>query len=266
MIQDLDALSDTEKLEWETYPIQEVNSCLVEFEEKEVEILRRYETLYHTILQKRVLRPLRKPLSAADINVNIQGTIVDYSVAYALQGGEYVNEVTSMLNYNILQSSLLLTVCMPLFISLPSFDDDGYSHIFSGTIGAAAFCQTTVIIGTTILSAAFSRPYTDFEAVIIRIQSNIILVFIFVINYASFVLTICSMLIVAFERSDLDGLVQLYIVAFIVALFGYFIYCFRSGNEYQDNISFSFYSKYCQPSGRLKLKYLDMVYGKKKQG
>lgn len=98
----------------------------------EDEVFRRYESVFRAFLKFGVFRTLETPLTEADIGKNIQNTIVDFSVAFAMQGSTYIEEIQMNMQYTVLQSALVLTISMPLYIDPPSFDDRDTNRVFSG--------------------------------------------------------------------------------------------------------------------------------------
>jgi hypothetical protein len=225
----------------------------------EIEILKRYDCMYTTFIDRNIYKPLDRKLTEADINKNIQDSILDYCVSHAFQGESYIAEIQMNMQYTVLQSALILTISMPLFINPPIFEDEGIGHLFSGVIGGAAFSQLSTIIGTTILSGLLNRPYTPVDGMVCRIESRGLYVGTTVINYISMLLTMSSMFIAGFERSLLDGYVQLYGGVMVIAIVITFILALGKGSEYQDKRALVFYQKYCDDDGSLKSEYIQLI-------
>ena len=79
-------------------------------------------------------------------------------------------------------------------------------------------------------------------------------------NYLAIVATRAAVLMVGFERSFLDGVVQLYAVGVVI-----FLICFAGISSVgmirdQGLRFFMFYEKYCDPNGELKDEYLNLIY------
>ena len=72
----------------------------------EIECLKRYHTAFRAFVTSGLLYPLSKPLTENDIGKNIQTTIIDWSVAHALQGTAVIDELQANMSYTVLQVSL----------------------------------------------------------------------------------------------------------------------------------------------------------------
>ncbi len=237
----------------------------MDLEQDEEEVLRRYETIFRSLVAKKILQPLTRRYNENDIGRNIQGTIIDWSVCHGLQGDKYIEEIQMNMQYTVLQSALILTISMPLYIDPPSFDDDNNAHGFSAIVGIAAFCQLGVIIACTIAAAALNRPFSGGDTMVARVQAQSLIVVINVANYISNLATVAAMFIAGFARSTLDGGIQLFACVMIIGLFALFISSDKSGKIAQDQRVLSFYDKYCEDNGRLKREYLLRVYGEAKK-
>lgn len=163
------------------------------------------------------------------------------------------------MQYTVLQAALILTISMPLYISPPGFSSDAIAHAFSGVIGGAALSQLSCIIGTTILSALWNRPYSPMDRMIARVESQHLFVLTTFVNYLSQVLTMAAMFIAGFDRAYLDGYVQLYAIVVVFGIFTLFVIILAKGDKYQDERTLAFYNKYCEDSGRLWPKYIKMI-------
>jgi len=234
-----------------------------DLEKDEDEILKRYESIYRTLVSNKVCKPLTRRYDEKDLNKNIQFTIIDWCTCHALQGEDYINEIQMNMQYNVLQSALILTISMPLYISPPDFGDDTTAHAFSAVVGGAAFCQLGSIIGCTIASALLNRPFTGVDTMIARIEAQTLLVLDTVINYIGNLMTVSAMFIAGFARTFLDGAVQLFAVVMIISLFYIFIRSDQRGSGLQDIRILQFYTKYCDDNGRLKREYLLRIYAPK---
>ena len=108
--------------------------------------------------------------------------------------------------YTVLQAALILTITIPLYVSPPDLSTDSNLRAFSFFIGISAciILQFTLqfisfilniglsaslhlytIIGITIMSALFNRPYTEADTVLVRIENNFLLVLATICNYIS---------------------------------------------------------------------------------
>ena len=163
------------------------------------------------------------------------------------------------MQYTVLQAALILTISMPLYISPPDFSSDDIAHVFSGLIGGAAFTQLSCIIGITILSALWSRPYSPVDKMIARVESSHLFVITTFVNYLSQLLTMAAMFVAGFDRANIDGFVQLYAIAVVLAIFTLFVVILKRGDRYQDARALAFYDKYCEASGRLRPSFIQMM-------
>ena len=163
------------------------------------------------------------------------------------------------MQYTVLQAALILTISMPLYISPPSFGTDEIAHVFSGMIGGAAFTQLSCIIGITILSALWNRPYCPVDRMIARVESQYLFVVTTFVNYLSQLLTMAAMFVAGFDRAYIDGYVQLYAIVVVFGIFALFVKLLGKGDQYQDERTLAFYDKYCEDSGRLWPKYIQMI-------
>lgn len=134
---------------------QELMMLTLDLDSDESEALKRYETVYQAFLLHGLFAPLTAPLT---LKTRVHGTLVDYCVSHALQGSSYIDETQMGMQYTVLQSALILTISMPLYIEPPSFDSDDITRVFSAIIGLAAITQLIVIIACTIISASLNQP------------------------------------------------------------------------------------------------------------
>ena len=148
---------------------------------------------------------------------------------------------------------------MPLYISPPDFNSKTMLHVFSGMIGGAAFTQLSCIIGITILSALWNRPYCPVDRMIARVESQYLFVVTTFVNYLSQLLTMVAMFVAGFDRAGIDGYVQLYAIIVVFGIFALFVKLLGKGDQNQDERTLAFYDKYCEDSGRLWPKYIQMI-------
>ena len=212
----------------------------------ENEIIKRYHTMYQLIKNSRLLLPK----SQFDMS-NVQGSIIDYSVCFALQGEKYMEEIQMNFQYTVLQAALILTITIPLYIGPPELSSDHNLRIFSFFVGFSAFLHLFVIIGITILAGLFNRPYTEADTVLVRIENNNLFVLLTTCNYISILAFVVAVLIAGFDRSTVDGVLQCYIIVLVLYLFYAFIKSSSRGDTYQDQRVLAFYKKYCTNDGSL---------------
>jgi hypothetical protein len=236
---------------------------IFDLEKDEDEILRRYETVFRSLVANKICKPLERRYDENDVGKNIQFSILDWSTCHALQGEDYIAEIQMNMQYTVLQSALILTISMPLYIDPPSFESNTNAHAFSAVIGIAAFCQLVCIIGCTISSALLNRPFTASDTMMARVGIQPMLVVVTVVNYIANLMTVVAMFVAGFARSDEDGYVQLYAIVMILGLFVLFIMIDGKGSDLQDLRALRFYQKYCDDNGRLKREYLLRIYGEK---
>lgn len=231
----------------------------------DIEIWERYESAYCAFVSHGVYpAKLKRPFTEADVGKELQDTIVDFSTAFALQGSDYIGEIQMNLQYTVLQSALILTISMPLYIEPPEFASESRLRIFSAVMGLAAFLQLITIIGCTIVSSFFNRAYADSDAMVSRVKANSILFQVNIWNYMASFATIAAMLIAGFSRSRIDGVIHLYIGVLAIVLIIMFVGSMKAGALLQDVRAFQFYQQYCDPeTGRLKDEYLKQVYAKR---
>jgi hypothetical protein len=152
-----------------------------------------------------------------------------------------------------------LTITIPLYVNIPDFDDDNYSHAFSAIVGFSAFSHTLVLIACTIENMVLNRPYSNADTLLTRVETFFLFGFINVVNYAGMISGLVATLIAGFGRSSLDGYVQLYSIAMCLYLFYLFTIAYQTGTVYQDRRVFKFYKKYCDDDGQLKDEYIDKI-------
>ena len=217
----------------------------------EKEVLKRYYTVY-TLIKKNRITSLKSAYNYS----NLQGSIVDYSVCFALQGSKYMDEMQMNMQYTVLQAALILTITIPLYVSPPELNSEHMLRWFSFFIGFSACLHLYTIIGITILSALFNRPYTEADTILVRIDNNTFYVIITVCNYVSVVSCIVAVLIAGFDRSYFDGGIQSYVIVLILILFYGYVKSSKQGDYYQDYRVHSFYKHYCLHDGSLKQEYV----------
>ena len=161
--------------------------------------------------------------------------------------------------YTVLQAALILTITIPLFVSPPDLSTDNNERAFSFFIGFSASLHLYTIIGITIMSALFNRPYTEADTVLVRIQNHFLLVLVNISNYISVICCVVAVLIAGFDRSYFDGGIQTPIVALILSLFYTFIKSSKQGDHYQDQRVYLLFKKYCLHDGRLKSEYISSL-------
>ena len=220
----------------------------------ETDVLKRYYTVY-TSIKRNKLTVLK---SAYNLS-NLQSSIVDFSVCFALQGSKYIDEIQMNMQYTVLQAALILTITIPLYVSPPDLSSETYARFFSFFIGFSACLHLYTIIGITILSALFNRPYTESDTILVRIENNLQYVLITVCNYISVIACIIAVLIAGYDRSYFDGGIQSYVVVLVLVLFYSYIKSSKHGDSYQDHRVYAFYKKYCMHDGSLKQEYIAII-------
>eukprot|EP01038_Epipyxis_sp_PR26KG_P005822 gene5822-8028_t len=227
----------------------------------ESEVLKRYHCIFKAFIARGVFKKYTEALTDQDIGKNIQNSLIDFSVSHAIQGSTYIDEIQTVMQYLVLQSALILTIDMPLYISPPDFKNENIGHIFSAVVGFAAISFLACIIACTILSGSLNMVYSAVDGMIMRVKMKVTLVLVNVVNYLAIIATIAAMLLAGFDRSYLDGYVQLYGIVVVIGLFYlYYIFPASVGTHMQDVRAFMFYKKYCQTSGELKEEYLKKVF------
>jgi len=101
----------------------------------------------------------------------------------------------------------------------------------------------------------------DVDALILRVRFHWFFVATTATNYLALLTTMASMLIAGFDRSNVDGGVQLYCFVLILMAVIAFKVMVGKGERQQDKRCLAFYKKYCDPNGELKDEYLQMIYG-----
>jgi hypothetical protein len=225
----------------------------------EIECLKRYHTMFRVLVDSGKYQPLNREFTEADIGKNIQGTIVDWSVNQALNGTDAVADMSSNLEYTVLQAALILTITIPLYINVPEFSRENYTRAFSAVVGFSAFCHVLVLLACTIQTFIFSRTYTEADAFMQRIECNSLIIIAVFMNYVALAGALVATFIAGFGRAYIDGLVQLYSVAFFIYVAYVFISAVRRTGHNQDIRIFRFYRKYCDIDGQLKDQYIEML-------
>jgi hypothetical protein len=164
------------------------------------------------------------------------------------------------MQYTVLQAALILTITVNLYINPPALNSELNLRIFSAIIGFAAFSHVSVIVSSTILSGQFNMVYSEADALRIRIESNARFMVTTILNYVAIVATVAGMLVAGFDRSPVDGALQLYSLPLLALLLFHFLSSNTRGTIAQDQRSFLFYKKYCDANGELTDHSLAMVY------
>lgn len=232
----------------------------IDFELDEMECLKRYYSVYRTILLYKVCKPIKEEgFTEADIGKNIQGSLVDWCVAHALEGDKNIEEIQMNAQYTVLQAALILTITIPLYINPPGMADETTNNAFSAFVGFSAFFHIAVIIGCTIFAMILNRPYSPADTLCARIEYFNLFAMVNVANYIAVSTAIIATLIAGFDRSWIDGFVQIYSPFLILTILYIFISGYGSGTQAQDRRVYRFYKKYCEKNGQLKEKYLRAV-------
>jgi hypothetical protein len=225
----------------------------------EIECLKRYHTMFRVLIESGQYQPLTRELTEEDVGKNIQTTIVDWSVSQALQGSDAIEEMNMNLSYTVLQAALILTITIPLYINVPEFSSPSFTRAFSAVVGFSAFSHVLVLLGCTIQTFIFSRPYSDADTYLQRIECYGLILFIVAMNYVALVSGLVATLIAGFGRYFVDGAVQLYLVGFLVYIGFIFVNAVQRTGHNQDIRILRFYKKYCDIDGQLKDKYIEML-------
>ena len=172
----------------------------------EDEVLKRYETIFVLLVNRKDFTPLEKSLTTPR---GFQPTVVGWSVMYAIQGKDCVGNRLASMQWTALVSSLLLTISIPFYVSPPTFNSDDTSHIFSALIGCSAFSHITVILGLQIMETFLQRPCSEADLMLARYDSigydmglNILMIF-------ACLLFLAAVMVAGFDRDFVDGKQQL---------------------------------------------------------
>jgi hypothetical protein len=233
---------------------------VVDLDLDEEVVLKRYDMMLRTFIMKGQFTLLKREFTTEDIGRNMQSTLLDYSVSYAFQGSDYIDEILTNMQYTVLQAALILTITMSFYMSPPDIKSDHNKRLFSAFIGVSACTHIFVLILITILTALFYSPYCYAEAMYLRVKCKSQFILSTVLNYVANIFAIMAMLVSGFDRYVVDGAVQLYFVGILAALVTYLIQNGKLGARNQDERVFMFYKKYCDPNGELKDEYLEKIY------
>lgn len=181
---------------------------------------------------------------------------------YAIQGQGYVDENQMNLQYVVLQAALILTITYTYYIE-PGLSDKTLNHAFSFVMGLSAMLHIATIVMATITTGAFNMCYTELDTAVFKVTMDFghgLQTIINILNYVAVIAAIVGMFIAGFDRSNLDGYLQLYGIAVILGLLVFFVKMLFKGGEIQNYRAYLFYKKYCEIDGQLKQKYLDTLY------
>lgn len=81
---------------------------ILDLDMSEIECVKRYHSAFRAFVTSGIQYPLTKPLKEEDIGKNIQSTIVDWSVAHAMQGSAVIDELQANMSYTVLQVKSIL--------------------------------------------------------------------------------------------------------------------------------------------------------------
>ena len=227
----------------------------------ELEVLKRYEIAFTTLVINNKFSILDKPLSESDVGKSITDSILDVCVVHALEGDKYIDQIRENVQYTVLQAALIVTITVPLYVNPPPFESDNLEHAFSAVIGFAAFSHLGCIIGCTITCALLNSAYSAVDTLVVYKDNRPHIAFIFLLNYIAILSTMAAVLIAGFNRSNVDGFVQLYSIAIVAALVRYINSSYTTSANDSDRRCLKFYQKYCDSNGELKDEYLRMIYG-----
>jgi hypothetical protein len=80
----------------------------------ELECLQRYHTAFTNLAIAGIVFPLERQYTEADIGQNIQGSIIDWSTAHALEGSKAVDEIQGNMQYTVLQVNHKISLAVVL--------------------------------------------------------------------------------------------------------------------------------------------------------
>lgn len=231
--------------------------------QNEKEVLKRYHDIYRRFRKLETFPVIEKEYTPEeDITGNgLLDGIIDFSVCYGLQGQTYVDEAQMNLQYVVLQAALVLTITYTYYIE-PDLSNENLNHAFSFVMGLSAIFHIAVIVVATVTTGCYNMAYTELDTAVMKVtidHKQGLTSVINVLNYVALIAAIVGMLLAGFDRSDLDGYLQLYAIAVILALLVFFIKMLGTGATIQNYRAYLFYKKYCQPDGQLKQKYLDTL-------
>lgn len=204
----------------------------IDLDGNEEEVLKRYESVYRSFIRKKVLPPLTKAITEKNICNGIQGTILDFSTAHALQGDTYIEEIQANMQYTVLQAALFLTITVGYYIEPPEFESDSMLRAFVALSGLSGVLQIIVVVMCTILSAFLNRASTSADTMVARVEVKTHLILTFLMNYVADFGILLIMLIAGFSRSTIDGAVQMYAGAVVLAVGVIFVTLNKKGARY----------------------------------
>lgn len=185
------------------------------------------------------------------------------AVEYALKGSDaLLDSFSGFFGLMVTQASLFVTLNIQLFIFPPLLLNNTCSHVFLATIGASGLVEVLVIISVLIFYCVMFLPFRKLERYIIAYQLIPYVWAISALDLLGILLTIFACIFVGFTRrgvdtSDrlafIDGYVQLWaplvLLLLIVSCTGAVASAMYHGD---DAVAYSFYLKYCEPSGELR--------------
>lgn len=188
-----------------------------------------------------------------------QGTAIDWAVCYGIQGQEYVNEVMNTLNYTVLHAALLLTISLPAYVDPPDFNDDTLGHTFMAFAGISSLANLLSILAATVFVTILTRPYANVDTFIARLDPTLFAMAI-TFDYVGVATLLALMLCAGFNRSYLDGYIQLYCGAIVLIIIAAWIHAWYLGDAAQLDRVALFKQTYCDHDGQLKDEYLSAIY------
>ena len=189
-----------------------------------------------------------------------QQSLLDWSVCYAFQGGAYFDEVQSQLNYTVLHAALLLTIAMPAYMNPPDFTWVDLRHWFMALVGLSSVSNLMSIIAATIFSTILNRPYTNLDAMVLRVTDGTIMVIAIVFDYIGQLSLLTAVLISGFNDNKLDGYVQLYSIGVVVMITFFWVRALGTTDISQLEKVQQFKTKYLDEDGQLKAEWSMSIY------
>lgn len=220
---------------------------------EETAMLRRYDAVFREIVRHGL--PINGKCD--------QGSIIDWSACYAIQGSSYFDEVASSLNFTILHAALLVTIAIPAYISPPDFDSSLQKHVFVALMGLSSMCNLVCILLCTIFNTMMSRPYTDIDVMMVRIFHVHTLAGAITADYIGILALLTAVLVAGFNLSRIDGYIQLYIIFIVIIVVIGWIYGTQLTDKFQLKAAEAFKAKYCDDDGQLKDEVLTRIFGPK---
>ena len=216
----------------------------------ELLIMKRYDQMFKALVKKR---------GYAMNGECGQGTAIDWAVCYALQGGEYINEIMNILNYTVLHAALLLTITLPAYIDPPDFRSSNMSHLFMALAGISSMTNLLSILSATVFVSVLGRPYGNVDTFMARLDDTLFAVAI-AFDYIGVLTLLAATLVAGFNRTYLDGYMQLYSIAIVLFIIVAWIYTALRGNTAQLERVMAFKTRYCDADGQLKDECLNIIY------